>query len=168
MKTKKKEESCVPVLRGSLFKSLFSDTLIFFCLPPSLPPSLGAAPPIASAADWDWSSPAWDAFANYVAVTAGAAEEGALLSTGFVRGPSVEVRPSPPFIAVGGGPGRRTQTGGSEDAAVSRNSGAAAPSQERRGRKSPFVFFQTTGVAATVIFLGPSSVRSPPTPSLPS
>lgn len=100
----------MPVLRGSLFKSLFSDTLIFFFLPPSLPPSLGAAPPIASAADWDWSSPAWDAFANYVAVTAGAAEEGALLSTGFVRGPSVEVRPSPPFIAVGGGPGRRTQT----------------------------------------------------------
>lgn len=137
---KKKERKLCGSVAGVIVQKFVFRYIDFSFFSFFLPPSLGAAPPIAWAADWDWSSPGLDAFANYAAITAGAAEEGALLSTGFVRGPSVEVRPSPPFIPVGGGPGRRTQTGGSEDGgAVCRNSGVA-PSQEWRGRKSPFVF----------------------------
>lgn len=154
-RTKWRGDRKVAVRRGSSLKSLFHFFLDF-----SRP-----SPPIASAVDWDWSSPELDTFANYGAVAAGAAEEGALLATECVVRP-LAGGPSFPFFHSS-----RQGTGAVD--AHWRLGGRRGLPEERfwlllrsAAAGNHLLFFKTTGASATVIFLGLSCAWSPLTTSL--
>lgn len=93
-----------------------------------------------------------DAFGNYGAVTAGTAEEGALLSTGCVEAPRWRsVLPLLSYESAG-------DRGGGRRLAARRTplfAGTAVSLLLRSvAAGNHLLFFKTTGVAATVIFLG--------------